>query len=195
MARNWVVATWDSATSSDRLLDWRVDLVQLCDSSTSADTLSLDFCKKDLLLFAYFSGWFAVSQFISLCILRLWWMVQLHGNRISCRLCWYVIGESALSKNPSRFIVRLVIRSIGWLVDLLLSSFSRVLCAFSSQAGAAAGTAVDVSLFPLDTIKTRLQSDLGFWGAGGFRNIYSGIGPTVLGSAPTGECFFRFQMR
>ena len=29
-------------------------------------------------------------------------------------------------------------------------------------AGGAAGTAVDVALFPLDTIKTRLQSDAGF---------------------------------
>ncbi|OQV24255.1 S-adenosylmethionine mitochondrial carrier protein [Hypsibius exemplaris] len=57
-------------------------------------------------------------------------------------------------------------------------------------AGAAAGTAVDVSLFPLDTIKTRLQSENGFWKAGGFRNIYAGIGPTVLGSAPTAALFF-----
>ena len=29
-------------------------------------------------------------------------------------------------------------------------------------AGGTAGTAVDVALFPLDTIKTRLQSDAGF---------------------------------
>ena len=29
-------------------------------------------------------------------------------------------------------------------------------------AGGAAGTAVDVALFPLDTIKTRLQSNAGF---------------------------------
>ena len=30
-------------------------------------------------------------------------------------------------------------------------------------AGGAAGTSVDVALFPLDTVKTRLQSDAGFW--------------------------------
>ena len=30
-------------------------------------------------------------------------------------------------------------------------------------AGGAAGTAVDVALFPLDTVKTRLQSDVGFF--------------------------------
>ena len=41
-------------------------------------------------------------------------------------------------------------------------------------SGGLAGTAVDVSLFPLDTIKTRLQSRQGFLAAGGFRNIYSG---------------------
>ena len=41
-------------------------------------------------------------------------------------------------------------------------------------SGGLAGTAVDVSLFPLDTIKTRLQSKQGFLAAGGFKNIYSG---------------------
>ena len=44
----------------------------------------------------------------------------------------------------------------------------------SLVSGGLAGTAVDVSLFPLDTIKTRLQSRQGFLAAGGFRNIYSG---------------------
>ena len=41
-------------------------------------------------------------------------------------------------------------------------------------SGGMAGMAVDISLFPLDTIKTRLQSKQGFWAAGGFKNIYSG---------------------
>lgn len=54
------------------------------------------------------------------------------------------------------------------------------------QAGAAAGTSVDVALFPLDTIKTRLQSQQGFRAAGGFRGIYSGLLSVTLGSAPTG---------
>ena len=44
----------------------------------------------------------------------------------------------------------------------------------SLVSGGLAGTAVDISLFPLDTIKTRLQSKQGFIAAGGFRNIYSG---------------------
>ncbi|XP_046547621.1 S-adenosylmethionine mitochondrial carrier protein-like [Haliotis rubra] len=57
-------------------------------------------------------------------------------------------------------------------------------------AGACAGTSVDVILFPLDTIKTRLQSQHGFRKAGGFRGIYSGLMSAALGSAPTAALFF-----
>jgi len=57
-------------------------------------------------------------------------------------------------------------------------------------AGGAAGTAVDVSLFPLDTLKTRLQSAEGFWKSGGFKRIYAGVGPAALGSAPNAALFF-----
>lgn len=45
---------------------------------------------------------------------------------------------------------------------------------------------VDMTLFPLDTIKTRLQSKQGFWKAGGFQKIYRGIGPQAVGSIPQG---------
>ena len=38
--------------------------------------------------------------------------------------------------------------------------------------GAGAGLAVDLGLYPLDTIKTRLQSQQGFRSAGGFSRIY-----------------------
>lgn len=57
-------------------------------------------------------------------------------------------------------------------------------------AGAAAGVSVDISLFPLDTIKTRLQSEHGFLKSGGFRGIYSGILSVTIGSAPTAALFF-----
>jgi solute carrier family 25 (mitochondrial S-adenosylmethionine transporter), member 26 len=57
-------------------------------------------------------------------------------------------------------------------------------------AGAAAGLAVDTSLFPVDTIKTRLQSSQGFLKAGGFKSIYSGMSSTILGSAPSSAIFF-----
>lgn len=50
-----------------------------------------------------------------------------------------------------------------------------------------AGLFVDISLFPLDTIKTRLQSPQGFLKSGGFQGIYRGIGPQLVGSAPQGN--------
>lgn len=49
-----------------------------------------------------------------------------------------------------------------------------------------AGTSVDVALFPLDTVKTRLQASEGFFKAGGFRGIYAGISAAAAGSAPGG---------
>ncbi|KAK6100885.1 Mitochondrial carrier family protein [Brugia pahangi] len=51
--------------------------------------------------------------------------------------------------------------------------------------GATAGLVVDLTLYPLDTIKTRLQSSEGFAAAGGLRNIYRGMGSVIIGSAPT----------
>lgn len=57
--------------------------------------------------------------------------------------------------------------------------------AISLLAGGAAGTSVDILLFPLDTIRTRLQSQKGFWSSGGFRGIYSGLLSASVGSAPT----------
>lgn len=57
-------------------------------------------------------------------------------------------------------------------------------------AGGLAGTSVDVALFPIDTVKTRLQSPDGFWKSGGFRGIYRGIGAAAVGSAPGASLFF-----
>mmetsp|Transcript_14246 Transcript_14246/g.28014 ORF Transcript_14246/g.28014 Transcript_14246/m.28014 type:complete len:270 (+) Transcript_14246:103-912(+) len=65
------------------------------------------------------------------------------------------------------------------------SSFT---CALLS--GASAGVVVDVALFPIDTLKTRLQSSQGFFKAGGFRGIYSGLSAAALGSAPGAALFF-----
>ena len=60
------------------------------------------------------------------------------------------------------------------------------------QAGASTGLITDVALFPLDTVKTRLQSSNGFWASGGLRNIYAGLGPAAIASAPSGEVLFFF---
>ncbi|KAI9672028.1 MAG: S-adenosylmethionine transporter [Trizodia sp. TS-e1964] len=57
-------------------------------------------------------------------------------------------------------------------------------------AGAIAGTAVDLSLYPIDTLKTRLQSVAGFTRSGGFRGIYKGVGSALVGSAPGAALFF-----
>lgn len=57
-------------------------------------------------------------------------------------------------------------------------------------AGGLAGTAVDTALFPLDTLKTRLQSQTGFIASGGFKGIYSGLLSAVIGSAPNGVYIF-----
>ena len=63
--------------------------------------------------------------------------------------------------------------------------FARALC-----AGGAAGFAVDVSLFPIDTVKTRLQAPQGFLKAGGFTGIYRGLGAAAAGSVPGAALFF-----
>lgn len=57
-------------------------------------------------------------------------------------------------------------------------------------AGGIAGTTVDLTLFPLDTLKTRLQASEGFFASGGFRGIYRGVGSAALGSAPGAAFFF-----
>lgn len=57
-------------------------------------------------------------------------------------------------------------------------------------AGGLAGVSVDIALFPLDTVKTRLQSSQGFMKAGGFSGIYRGLASAAAGSFPTAATFF-----
>ncbi|XP_073962339.1 S-adenosylmethionine mitochondrial carrier protein homolog [Choristoneura fumiferana] len=57
-------------------------------------------------------------------------------------------------------------------------------------AGAVAGISVDVALYPLDTLKTRLQSSQGFQKAGGFRGVYKGLLTVATTSMPTTALFF-----
>ena len=60
----------------------------------------------------------------------------------------------------------------------------------STQSGAVAGVSVDVSLYPIDTLKTRMQSAQGFRAAGGFRGVYAGLGSAAFGAAPGAALFF-----
>ena len=57
-------------------------------------------------------------------------------------------------------------------------------------SGGIAGTTVDIALYPLDTIKTRLQAPQGFLKAGGFRGVYTGLSAAAAGSAPGAALFF-----
>jgi len=57
-------------------------------------------------------------------------------------------------------------------------------------AGGFASATVDVTIYPLDTLKTRLQAPAGFAGSGGFRRLFAGVLPTALGSIPGGAVFF-----
>lgn len=56
--------------------------------------------------------------------------------------------------------------------------------------GGVAGAAVDAVLFPLDTIKTRLQSKEGFRRSGGYSRIYLGLSACLSGSVPSSALFF-----
>ena len=49
---------------------------------------------------------------------------------------------------------------------------------------------MDLTLYPLDTLKTRLQSSTGFLASGGFTGIYRGVGSALIGSAPGAALFF-----
>ncbi|XP_037347163.2 mitochondrial S-adenosylmethionine carrier protein [Pungitius pungitius] len=60
----------------------------------------------------------------------------------------------------------------------------------SLVAGGCAGMCVDLTLYPLDTVKTRLQSQQGFYKAGGFRGIYAGVPSAAVGSFPNAAAFF-----
>jgi solute carrier family 25 S-adenosylmethionine transporter 26 len=57
-------------------------------------------------------------------------------------------------------------------------------------SGGVAGTVADVTLYPLDTLKTRLQAPEGFIKAGGFKGTYKGLGAAAAGSAPGAAFFF-----
>lgn len=60
----------------------------------------------------------------------------------------------------------------------------------SMVAGAFAGFVCDFTLYPLDTLKTRLQSAEGLAGSGGLGSAYRGLGVALAGSVPCSALFF-----
>jgi len=77
---------------------------------------------------------------------------------------------------------RASLRRRGQPPSVLTSARSRS----STKGGALAGLSVDLLFFPIDTLKTRLQSQAGFIQAGGFSGVYKGIGSVFVGGAPGG---------
>jgi solute carrier family 25 (mitochondrial S-adenosylmethionine transporter), member 26 len=57
-------------------------------------------------------------------------------------------------------------------------------------AGGCASATVDVTIHPLDTLKTRAQAPQGFVAAGGYRNLFRGVLAAGLGAVPGGAVFF-----
>jgi solute carrier family 25 S-adenosylmethionine transporter 26 len=65
-------------------------------------------------------------------------------------------------------------------------------------AGATAGCAVEAALYPIDTIKTRLQAMIGGGGlmallaSGGGKALYAGVWGNLAGAAPSSAIFMAF---
>ena len=57
-------------------------------------------------------------------------------------------------------------------------------------AGGCASAAVDITIYPLDTLKTRLQAPQGFRASGGYRGLFTGVTAAALGAVPGGAVFF-----
>jgi solute carrier family 25 S-adenosylmethionine transporter 26 len=57
-------------------------------------------------------------------------------------------------------------------------------------AGSVASATVDTVIYPLDTLKTRMQAPAGFRRSGGFVNLFAGVVPTALSAIPGGAVFF-----
>lgn len=79
---------------------------------------------------------------------------------------------------------------VNVVVVVLAIMADRTLYLSSLFGGGFAGLVVDTVLFPLDTLKTRLQAVQGFKNAGGFKGVYKGLGPQVIASAPQAALFF-----
>ncbi|CAM9486046.1 unnamed protein product [Discosporangium mesarthrocarpum] len=59
------------------------------------------------------------------------------------------------------------------------------------MAGAVAGTTVDLVLFPIDTVKTRLQAKAGAkLSVSTFTGLFNGVAPAIAASAPCAAVFF-----
>ncbi|RKP19324.1 S-adenosylmethionine mitochondrial carrier protein [Rozella allomycis CSF55] len=60
-------------------------------------------------------------------------------------------------------------------------------------SGGLAGLSVELALYPLDTIKTRVQCESGFKQSGGFKGVYSGVSATVAAFPSTSLFFITYE--
>ena len=99
-------------------------------------------------------------------------------------------GETTndITQNSSKnvFLTSLVVSQL--ILNNFLQTFKNI-TSYNFQSGAAAGLFCDIIFFPLDTLRTRLQSQHGFIKSGGYKRLYQGIAPVIIGSAPTGKVF------
>ena len=112
------------------------------------------------------------------------------AGRRNCNKLPPTEGAACLDFHRSSPLTMSTTMSEDELESLVMTTTPSVSFLNSLVAGGLAGTTVDVALFPIDTIKTRLQSPQGFRAAGGFRGIYNGLGAAALGSAPGAAMFF-----
>eukprot|EP00927_Polykrikos_kofoidii_P037382 TRINITY_DN3152_c0_g1_i1.p1 TRINITY_DN3152_c0_g1~~TRINITY_DN3152_c0_g1_i1.p1 ORF type:complete len:686 (-),score=68.69 TRINITY_DN3152_c0_g1_i1:162-2219(-) len=96
----------------------------------------------------------------------------------------FAVRESCGS-NQSSSVAAAAPRAAARVLGETHHSFTTSLC-----AGAVAGLSVDLTLYPLDTLRARLQAPAGFVAAGGFSSLYRGIGIALVGSAPCSAIFF-----
>ena len=74
--------------------------------------------------------------------------------------------------------------------DTLKLIHDRPSFAVAVLAGGFASATVDVTIFPLDSLKTRLQAPQGFQRAGGMTGLFRGVAAAAIGAVPGGAVFF-----
>ena len=57
-------------------------------------------------------------------------------------------------------------------------------------AGAVTGLTLDLAFYPLDTVKTRIQSRQGILANGGSKHLYRGVGANLIGCVPASGAYF-----
>ncbi|KNZ49226.1 hypothetical protein VP01_513g3 [Puccinia sorghi] len=128
-----------------------------------------------------FASWTAASPHELGCVhtSRIWMILQVDGGAI-----WLA---------PSRHSETVLSLPLALISIVIFSRF------FVFHVGAGAGMVSSVITCPLDVVKTKLQAQGGLlhsssmriiWREEGFRGLYRGLGPTIIGYLPTWAIYF-----